>query len=364
MKNIKTLIVASSLLLASTAQAGSNLEIVAELDGTRPGNPTVTPAGKIIFSQQPLDAPELRVVELMADGSLQPFPNRDWADGPEKGDVGFSSVIGIDTTEDGVVYILDMGSETAPAQVVAWDSVNDLIVKKIEISSSSMVANSFLQDFALDTKRNKMYIADTTLGNLVGESKSAFVVVDLETGKSRRVLEAEPALMSPDYPVVINGSTMGAKREDGSNEPLYLGVNPITIDGENEWVYFGTVNGSKIYRIPALILADDKATVEQQSAAIEFYSEKRPSDGMVMAPDGYIYVGDVENNAVAVSRKGEYRIIAQDTKLLDWADGFSVDKKNGYVYATQNQLHLHPALNEGEEGAVKPYHIVRIKLQN
>lgn len=363
MKNVKTFVVAATLMLAGVAQAGSNIEVVAELNGTRPGNPTVTPAGRILFSQQPLDAPELRVVELMKDGSLKPFPNGDWADGPEKGEVGFSSVIGIDTTEDGIVYILDMGSEKAPAQIVAWDSVNNRLVQNIAIDKSATVANSFLQDFALDTKRNKMYIADTTLGNLVGESKSAFVVVDLETGKSRRVLEANPALMSPEYKLVINGSTMGAKREDGTKEPLYLGVNPITIDGDNEWVYFGTVNGSKIYRIPASNLADEAATAESQAAAIEFYSEKRPSDGMIMGPDGYIYVGDVEKNAVAVSKKGEYRIIAQDKKLLDWADGFSVDKKNGYLYVTQNQLHLHPALNEGEEGSTKPYHIVRIKLQ-
>lgn len=364
MKHLKKVVVAASLLLASAAHAGTNLEVVAELDGTRPGNPTITPDGRILLSMQPLDGPEFRVVELMKDGSLKPFPTMDWADGPDKGKVGLSSVIGIDTTEDGVVYILDMGSANAPAQIVAWDSVNNHLVKRIEIEKSATVGNSFLQDFALDTKRNKMYIADTTLGNLVGESKSAFVVVDLNTGKSRRVLEANPALMSPEYKLVINGSTMGTKREDGSKDLLYLGLNPITIDGDNEWIYFGTVNGSRIYRIPASLLADENVTAEALATAIEFYSEKRPSDGMVMGPDGYIYVGDVEKNAVAVSKKGEYRIIAQDEKLLDWVDGFTIDKKNGYIYATQNQLHLHPALNEGEESSTKPYHVVRMKLQN
>lgn len=363
MNKLKTLFIAAFLLtMAGTAQADSNIEVVAELNGTRPGNPTVTPQGRIIFSQQPLDSPELRVVELMPDGSLQPFPNLDWADGPEKGEVGFSAVIGIDTTEDGIVYILDMGSDKAPAQIIAWDSVNNRLVKTIGIDKNAMVSNSFLQDFALDSKREMMYIADTTLGNLVGESRSAFVVVDLDSGEARRILEADPALMSPQTEVVINGSTMGTQREDGSKEPLYLGVNPITIDGDNEWVYFGTVNGSKIYRIPANLLADKDVTAEQQSAAIEFYSEKRPSDGMIMGPDGNIYVGDVEKNGVAIAAQGKYRIIAQDKTLLDWADGFSVDMKNGYLYVTQNQLHLHPALNEGEEGATKPYHIVRIKL--
>lgn len=208
-----------------------------------------------------------------------------------------------------------------------------------------------------------MYIADTTLGNLVGKSKSAFVVVDLKTGEARRVLESQAELMPPKHEVIINGSVMGAKRQDGSKDPLYLGLNPITIDQQNEWVYFGTVNGDKIYRIPAQILADKNASRQKQAQNIEFFSEKQPSDGMIIAPNGNIYVGDVEKNAIALSNKDEYKIIAQDKKLLDWADGFSIDKKNGYLYITQNQLHLHPALNEGEEGSTKPYHLLRIKLE-
>lgn len=131
-------------------------------------------------------------------------------------------MIGIDSAPDGVVWILDMGSENAPAQIVAWDSVNNRLFKQIEISKEVMVANSFMQDFALDTKRNLMYIADTSLGNLFGEPAPAFVVVDLETGKSRRVLESHPALLSPLHDLEIDGSLMAAKREDGSVDALYL----------------------------------------------------------------------------------------------------------------------------------------------
>ena len=364
MKNLKSALALATLMSFNAAHASNNIEVVAQFDGTRPGNLTVTPEGRIIVSMQPLDAPEFRVVELMANGSLKPFPTRDWADGPEKGKVGLSSVIGVDTTAEGVVYILDMGSETAPAQIVAWDSVKNHLVKTIEIDKKAIVANSFLQDFALDTKRNMMYIADTTLGNLVGESKSAFVVVDLETGRARRVLEAQAELMSPKQKLVINGSLMSAKHADGSKEAIYFGLNPITIDAQNKWVYFGTVNGDKIYRIPASVLADEKASVKKQVSSIEFFSDKKPSDGMIIGPKGNIYVGDVEKNAIAISNKDGYHILAQDKKLLDWADGFSIDKKNGYLYVTQNQLHLHAALNEGEEGGTKPYHLLRIKLPN
>lgn len=66
MKHLKTLLALSTAMFLNTATAAtSDLEVVAKFDGTRPGNPTVTPQGRIILSMQPLDAPELRVVELM-----------------------------------------------------------------------------------------------------------------------------------------------------------------------------------------------------------------------------------------------------------------------------------------------------------
>lgn len=359
MKKTKSLLAISIAILFNTAQA-ADLEVVAQLEGTRPGNITVTEQGRTFLSMQPLDAPKLRVAELMRDGTLKAFPTQDWADGPESGEVGFTSVIGIDSTDDGVVWILDMGSKDTPTQIVAWNTINNTLFKRIEISKNVQVANSFLQDFVVDTKRNKIYIADTTLGNLYGEAAPAFVVVDLDTGKSRRLLQGHNKLLSPEHEVVINGSRMAAKREDGNSEALYLGLNPITIDETNEWVYFGSVNGSVIYRIPADVLASETLNQEALAQRIEFFSEKRPSDGMIISDTGDIYVGDIEKNAIGVANKDGYKIFVQDDKLLSWVDGFSI--QGGYLYATQNSLHLHPALNEGEEGSTKPYHILRIKL--
>ncbi|MFS1435613.1 L-dopachrome tautomerase-related protein [Vibrio lentus] len=68
-----------------------------------------------------------------------------------------------------VLWVLDMGRETLPSQIVAWDTVNDKLFKRIEIGKDVQVGNSFLQDFALDTLRNQMYIADTSLGAICME---------------------------------------------------------------------------------------------------------------------------------------------------------------------------------------------------
>lgn len=362
---LKTLVAVSATLASASVYnmayaESNNIEVVAEITNTRPGNLTITPNGRIILSQQPLDAPELRVVEVMANGELQPFPTLDWADGPEKGEVGFASVIGVHTTEEGIVWILDMGSATSQAKLVAWDSNNNQLHKIIPIDKSATVDNSFLQDFAIDEKRNQIYIADTTLGNLFGAIKSAFVVVDLNTGKSRRVLQNNPKLMPPEHTVVVNGSVMGAKREDGSKDPIYLGLNPVAIDAQYEWVYFGTVNGSELFRIPASELANTANDDNALGATIEFYGKKHPSDGIAIDSDGTIYAGDIENSSVGTVSKTGYEVIAQDKTLLSWPDGFAID--NGWLYVTQNQLHLTAPLNEGEAQGTKPYRILRIKI--
>ncbi|QBJ63693.1 hypothetical protein B1F84_11990 [Pseudoalteromonas sp. DL-6] len=60
-----------------------------------------------------------------------------------------------------------------------------------------------------------------TLGILAGEAKPA-LVVDLETPKARRVLEADIRLMMGNHTVKIDGTVMETRREGGTNEALYL----------------------------------------------------------------------------------------------------------------------------------------------
>ncbi|MFP3398575.1 hypothetical protein SB749_19825, partial [Brevibacterium sp. SIMBA_078] len=86
----------------------------------------------------------------------------------------------------------------------------------------------------------------------------------------RRVLQANKALLAPEHDLIIAGSLMATKRENGSSDAIYLSLNPITMDAQNEWVYFGTVNGSVIYRLPASSLANDNLTDSQLSKTVEF----------------------------------------------------------------------------------------------
>ncbi len=357
---ITAMALAALMVSAANATEIGTLETVTVFTDYRGGGITVTPVGRIFVSMFPMDAPKYRVVELMANGTKRPYPTVDWADGPEMGKVGISAVIGVHSDSKGVLWILDMGSEKAPAQIVAWDTINETFHKRIEIEQSATLGNSFLQDFVVDEVHQKIYIADMTLGNLAGKTKPAIIVMDLKTGRANRILEGTDTFMPPNRDVVIDASLLASKSEEGKITKLRLGLNPIAIDDEAKWVYFGAVNGEMIYRIPADVLADANMTDEKRAAKIEEFGPKRPSDGIAFAPGGGILATDVENNAVGLTTKGKYKVLVQD-KQLSWPDSLAVS--NGWVYVTQDQLHLLPPFSQGLGNAKPPYKLMRFRYQ-
>lgn len=127
--------VALTVAFASPAISQATLTTFAEISDTRPGNITVTPDNRVIITQQPLDGPALRVVEVLKDGTKVPFPTQDWADGPETGEVGIAGTIGIKSDANGIVWILDMGSADSAPKLVGWDTQADALHKVIEIPS-------------------------------------------------------------------------------------------------------------------------------------------------------------------------------------------------------------------------------------
>jgi len=334
-------------------------EIVAEFQN-RPGNPAVTPDGRIIVSMQPIDAPDIKVVEVLSDGTTKPFPNKAWASAPDADGVGMTAVIGVVADTNGIVWMLDMGGNGHSPKLVGWDTKTNTLYKSIVFPEEVSRSNSFHQDLAIDTERNMVYVADMTRGDLLGDSSPAIVVINIETEEVRRIMNGDKHFVPGEDPVVINGNTFSTRMDNGQVEPIFLGLNPITIDPANQWVYFGSIAGNALYRIPAFALTDSTLTDAQLSAMIEVYGEKRSSDGISVDDIGNVYITDIQNNAIGVANADGYRILVQDNNLLLWPDGLAFGP-DGWLYATVNQLNLHPALNGGNDGSNPPYYLIRVK---
>lgn len=347
----KTLIALGMLsIFSSASMAKPQLEIVAKLT-TRPANPAVSETGRVFFSQHPLDGPSIKVVELLKNGDITPFPSAEF-------NRELGNVIGIKAVKE-TLWLLDMGSDKISPQLVSWNIVSNQLQKKIPIPANVCRDNSFLQDMAIDTQRQIAYIADMTRGDLIGVSHPAIIAVDLVSGETRRLLDNHPTF-APGEPMSIDQQVVAHAGGDGKITPLQLGLNPIAISPDDQWVYYGSVNGKDLWRIASADLANHSLSAAELAAKPERYASKANSDGIIADDQGNIYITDVEQHGIGVANSKGYHLLVKDKELLNWADGLAMGP-DGYIYATVNQLHKHPALNSGVNNSQPPYYLVKFQ---
>ena len=327
------------------------LEVVAELS-QGPGNIAVTPEGRLIVSQHALYMPHYRVVEVLSDGSTKPFPSERWAVKPGKDGVGLTSVLGIQSDLQGIVWMLDNGMGFS--RLVAWDTRKDSLHKIVDVTEPGRVYNSFFNDIALDPVHNTIFISD-----VASPENSALVVVNLETGKSRRVLEGHPSVLPEPLPIVIGDKTMSVDKE-GKGKPT-IGVDAITIDTKSEWLYYGAAQSTDLWRIRTADLVNENLSDAQLATGIERYGDRPNCDGITIDGADNVYITDITNYAIGVVEPhGNYRVLFRDEKLLVWPDGMSFGP-DGYIYVVTNQLHLSPVFNQGKNLSTLPYYVLRFK---
>ena len=338
-------------VIAQTDEAEGQLEIVAEFPAEHPpGNIAVTPEGRLIMSQHQFYGAPLRVVEVLDDGSVSPFPNQAWSSEPNQNGVGLNTVLGLRSDSDGIVWMLDRSAgEGKPGKIVGWDTLNDELYQVIYLPQPIISESSFLNDLAVDLDHNAIYITDTASGE-----DSALIVVDLNTGFSRRVLEGDISTRPEDIPTIIDERVINLE-----GKPAKIGVNPITVDPANEWVYYAPMSGTSLYRIATEDLLDSSLSPAELSSRVERYGDKPVCDGITVDSAGNVYITSITDNAIGVvGETGEYQTLYQDDKLLSWTDGMSFGSDD-YVYVTVSQLQNSPPLNNGKNDFEPPFYLVR-----
>lgn len=339
------LLLAPHPLLGDTA-----LDVVAEME-LGPGNLTLTPAGELVVSLHPFFATDWRVISWDPEQGARPFPNADWnrSDANQR----LVSVLGLQSDPNGIVWLLDNAlRERSEPRLVAWDSVNDRLHRTIPLPSPITPDNAFVNDLAVDTRNNAIYIADPA-----GGSNAALIVVDLASGEARRLLEGSIGVVPEEIDLIIDGRPVTVRGADGELVRPRIGVNPIALDAENEWLYFGPMHGLTLYRIRTRDLLD--RSVDDLASRVEPYAAKPICDGISIDRAGNIYISEIGANAVGViERDRSYRRLLQDPKL-SWPDAFSFGP-DGALYTVANQLHRSAVLNGGVDAIRPPFLVVRV----
>lgn len=365
MKTIKILTTALFMLLFNQViNAQQSLETIAIFPDSRPGNITVSNDGRVFVTMSALSASKYMVKEILPTGEAVPFGDKEWIVKPSDGSIkGINSTIGIQADDNGILWVLDMGNikQNQAPKLVGFNLTNGAVVKVFPIPNTVLSNKPFLQDFIIDEKHNIAVIADMT-DALNPPVKPAFVVINLETGNIRRVLESDNSFMPLMEPVKIHGRPVSHKRSNGEIIQPNYPLNPISIDKKNNFIYYGAMGNTKIYRIPAALLADESKTNTELSRYIQFYANKPKSDGFKVGNNGKVYVTDVENSAIVQSSPSGIKTLVASKDKLSWPDGVAIYGNDLYIVA--NQLHNLPLLNEGKDASNPPFLVLKIKIQD
>jgi sugar lactone lactonase YvrE len=267
------------------------------------------------------------------------------------------AVLGLRADPGGRLWMLDNGS--TPPRLIGWDLNQDDAQWPaiVTIEPPAAVPGSFLNDFALDPATGTAFIADIGQGPTGG----AIVVVDLASGQARRVLAGDASTSAEDVPMVIDGRPVRVKAPDGQVSEPRIAVNPITIDSEGTWVYFGAMHGRSLFRVRAADLRDAGLSADALAKRVERFGAKPVSDGISMDDAGNVYVTDVTASGIGVTRPdGQYQLLFADPATLAWPDAIAAGP-DGWMYVAVNKLHRSARLNAGVSEAAPPYPIVRFR---
>jgi len=339
-------------------------EVYATLDGAV-GGISFTSSDRLIFSYHPFYQPKVKVGELLADGKVKPFPNSDWQQchdpqgKPKDPHTCLNWVLGLRTDDRDRVWLLDSGQAEPRIEpkLVAWDTRKNQLDRIIPLPFPVSIPESQHNDFVISNRHQAIVIADEAIATGPVGDKAALVVVDLTTGKSRRVLEGDTSVM-PDLqrPLIIDSTSANPKRIE-----VFVGADGIALDSAQHWLYFAPMNKDKVYRVAMADLLNPDLSPKALSAKVEEYADKPNNGGLSIDSADNLYLTDVGERAIGIipATGRQYQTYVHDERMV-WPDGVSFGK-DGYLYSGAAQLPLSGALNNGKAENRPPYYIFRFK---
>ncbi len=287
------------------------------------GNVAVSRSGRVFFTVHPESRPQGNKLLEYVNGASVPFPSL-----RSQKDL-FDTPLGIAIDRFDRLWVIDHGNHgMRPAHIVAIDLATGEILRNQIFDEFIAPAGSILQDLQVSANGHTVVIADASFWL----KEPALIVYDVETGDARRVLEGHPSVSAENYLIKTHDHIMEFL---GGMIALRGGVAGIAMG--KEWLHYGALNGSGLYRVRLKDLRDRSLPASQLATRIERYSDKPLSDGLSIDTSGGVYITDVEHSAIfRVGVDGRLSTLIQSTKIR-WPDALSFGP-DGYLYVADSAL--------------------------
>lgn len=215
----KIIVTAAAILIAaSQVLTQSRLETVFSSDLVING-PTVSPDGRLFTVAQPASPGTTPEVVEIRDGKPVPYPDEhmnSWKPGMD-GHKLFVGVNSIRIGPDGALWIVDrggpgIGKPLAPGgpKLMKIDFSTNKVARIYDLASVTRPW-SFVDDVRFN--RVHAYLTDAGPG---------LIILDLETGKGRRVLDGHPSTVA-QTPLIAEGKTL----RDPNRDPINIHADQL-----------------------------------------------------------------------------------------------------------------------------------------
>lgn len=321
----------------------ASIELVAEF-GHQVTGVSVSETGRIFVNFPRWTEDSAVSVAELKDGKLTPYPDEEWNAwrNAKKDEITpndhWVCVQSVVADQRGNLWVLD---PAAPAQahvvskgpkLVCIDLASDEVAQTIAFDEEAAPQGSYLNDVRFSNDGRYAFITDSGV-------RGALLVVDISTGKAKRVLDGHPSTqMKKGLNVTADGKVL--RRPDGRG--VEFSADGIELSKDGDYLYWQAIKGDELYRIPTAALVGDGMKNKDVSGQVEHYGINGVNDGLLIARGtDDMYLTSVQDNAIKVRTlsdgpQAEAKVVVQDERLR-WPDTFS-QGPDGTIYVTTSHI--------------------------
>lgn len=210
-------------------------------------------------------------------------------------------------------------------KLVRIDLATNKVVKTYPFDERSAPPGTYLNDIRFSPDGRWGYITDSGRG--------AILVIDLESGEIRRLLDGVSSTQA-EKGVVVKTDGQELRRPDG-RAPVF-NADGIELSKDGATLSWQAIASRTLYSVPTEALRDAALQTTDLEAKIQ-KGASVPADGLWLSSRGQMFVTSPEDDSVKLrAPDGTFSTVIQDPKLR-WPDSMA-EGPDGKIYVTASHI--------------------------